>query len=77
MRCYAKIYEHPDFVADSEDFSLFSTILLVLLLAVVGAFLILTMTCFVFWDDCKACELPQDDLAYILYTDLLDSKCSI
>ena len=56
MRSYAKIYEHPAFIAEEEDYSLFSTIALVLLLAVVAALFILAMTCVVFWDDCKACE---------------------
>ncbi|KAI0807256.1 hypothetical protein C8Q74DRAFT_1362781 [Fomes fomentarius] len=48
-----KLYEHPDFTAEEDDISLFTTICFVLTLAMAGAIIILSMSCILLWDDCS------------------------
>ncbi len=59
-----KLYEHPDFTAEEDDISLFTTICFVLTLAMTGAIIILSMSCILLWDDCSTCEY----LRYSSYT---------
>lgn len=56
MRPQIRLYEHPDFKPDERDVTLLSTVCLVLGLAITGALFILTMSCLLFWDDCRSCE---------------------
>jgi len=58
MRPQIKLYEHPDFKADEKDITLLSTICLVLGLAITGGVFILTMSCLLFWDDCRSSYGP-------------------
>ena len=51
-----KLYEHPEFKADDEDVSLLTTICFVFTLALLGAILILSVSCLLLWDDCKTSE---------------------
>ena len=48
-----KLYEHPDFKTEEQDIPLLTTILFVLTLAIAGATFILSLSCILFWDDCK------------------------
>ncbi|KAI8998856.1 hypothetical protein BD414DRAFT_533668 [Trametes punicea] len=48
-----KLYVHPEFKAEPEDLTLWSTICFVLVFVIVGAFFILGVSCLVFWDDCN------------------------
>ncbi|CCM02871.1 uncharacterized protein FIBRA_04984 [Fibroporia radiculosa] len=66
MRSQVRLYEHPEFKADKQDMTLFSTILFVLTLAATGAFIILSVSCLLAWsDDCvfraSSPPLPPDD----------------
>ncbi|KAF9821717.1 hypothetical protein IEO21_00563 [Rhodonia placenta] len=54
MRPQIRLYEHPDFKPDERDVTLLSTVCLVLGLAITGALFILTMSCLLFWDDCRS-----------------------
>ena len=54
-----KLYEHPEFKAEAEDVSLLTTICFVLTLALLGAIVILSVSCLLIWDDCKTCEFPR------------------
>ncbi|EMD38636.1 hypothetical protein CERSUDRAFT_113810 [Gelatoporia subvermispora B] len=54
MRPQTKLYVHPDLKADDEDLTLFSTICFVLGMAIMGAIIVLSVSCLIFWDDCKA-----------------------
>lgn len=54
----SKVYEHPEFSADQVDFSLLSTINLILVLVVIAAMSIALMSGFVLWTDQKLCKLP-------------------
>ena len=51
-----KLYEHPEFKAEESDISLLQTICFVLTLALIGAILVLSLSCLLLWDDCKTCE---------------------
>lgn len=55
-----KLYEHPEFKAEPEDVSLLTTIFFILAFVVTGAAVILSISCLLFWDDCRTCE-------YIVY----------
>ncbi|KAK7693206.1 hypothetical protein QCA50_002772 [Cerrena zonata] len=46
-----KIYEHPEFTTEEADLSLFSTICLVLTMALMGALFLMTFSSFVLWND--------------------------
>ncbi|KAI0747890.1 hypothetical protein C8Q80DRAFT_1270355 [Daedaleopsis nitida] len=48
-----KLYEHPELQAEETDVSLLTTICFVLTLAMAGAIFILSISCVLFWDDCK------------------------
>ncbi|EJF65626.1 hypothetical protein BD309DRAFT_866152 [Dichomitus squalens] len=48
-----KLYEHPEFKREESDISLLHTICFVLTLALLGATLVLSVSCLLLWDDCK------------------------
>ncbi|OCH95656.1 hypothetical protein OBBRIDRAFT_788207 [Obba rivulosa] len=54
MRPQTKLYEHPDLKADEADLTLVSTICFVLGMAIMGAIFVLSVSCLIFWDDCKS-----------------------
>jgi len=54
MRPHTKLYEHPDLKADEADITLLSTICFVLVMAITGALVVLSVSCLIFWDDCKS-----------------------
>ena len=51
-----KLYEHPEFKAEDSDVSLLTTIFFVLTLAFTGAVIVLSVSCLLWWDDCRTCK---------------------
>lgn len=52
----AKVYEHPEFSSDQVDFSVLSTINLILVLVLVAAVSIAAMSWLVVWADHSLCK---------------------
>lgn len=63
-----KVYEHPEFSYDQVDFSVLSTINLILVLLIIATVSIAAMSGFISWVDRSLCE-------FLYYLSFPDSVC--